>query len=37
VDKFTLWQSNDNAKPDVIRKRFNRTRNWFHEYDYISE
>ena len=37
LDEFKLRRSNDDAKPDAIRKSFNRARNWLQEYDYIRE
>ena len=37
LDEFKLRRSNDDAKPEAIRKSFNRARNWLQEYDYIRE
>ena len=37
LDEFKLRRSNDDAKPDAIRKSFTRARNWLQEYDYIRE
>ena len=34
---FKLRRSNDDAKPDAIRKSFNRARGKLQEYDYIRE
>ena len=37
LDEFKLRRSDDNAKPDAIRKSFNRARGKLQEYDYIRE
>ena len=37
LDEFKLRRSNDDAKPDAIRKSFTRARDWLQEYDYIRE
>ena len=31
------WRRDRDAKPEAIRKSFNRARNWLQEYDYIRE
>ena len=36
-DDFKLRRADDDAKPDAVRKSFNRARDWLQEHDYIRE
>jgi hypothetical protein len=36
-DEFKLGRADDTAKPEAIRKRFNRARDWLQENDYIRK